>query len=128
MQVQELLAQAHDVITIKRVFGEPIEKNGMMIIPVANVLGGVGGGGGPLSAQDGPSGGGLGVWATPAGVYVIKDETVTWRPALNLNRVILGGQIVAIVLFLTLRSIMSSRVVRLPALAAPLGRLRQAHR
>jgi hypothetical protein len=29
MHVQELLAQARDVITIKRVFGEPIEKNGM---------------------------------------------------------------------------------------------------
>lgn len=44
MQVQELLAQACDVITIKPVFGEPIEKNGLTIIPVANVLGGVGGG------------------------------------------------------------------------------------
>jgi len=33
MHVQELLAQARDVITIKRVFAKPIEKNGMTIIP-----------------------------------------------------------------------------------------------
>jgi hypothetical protein len=27
-------------MTIKRVFGEPVEKNGITIIPTANVLGG----------------------------------------------------------------------------------------
>jgi hypothetical protein len=55
---------------------------------------------------------------------------------LNLNRVMLGGRIVAIVLFLTLRSIMGGRTLRLAALAAHprrsprgwRGRLRQAHR
>jgi hypothetical protein len=42
----------------------------------------------------------------------IKGETVTWQPALNLNRVILGGQIVAIDLFLTIRSIVHARGMR----------------
>ena len=136
MHVQELLAQAHDVMTIKRVFGEPIEKNGVTIIPAANVLGGAGGGSGRPSAGDSPAGGGLGLWATPARVYVIKGETVTWQLALNLNRIILGGQIVAIALLLTIRSIVRARAVRRPGLPAPAvrsadgwrGRLRLANR
>ena len=52
MHVQELLAQARDVMTVKRVFGEPIEKHGLIIVPVANVLGGVGGGSGPASSGE----------------------------------------------------------------------------
>ena len=115
MDVQNLLSQAHDTITVKRVFGEPIEKNGLTVIPVAKVAGG-GGGGGSSAEGDGDSGspagwgGGYGVGSTPAGVYVIKGDTVTWQPALDLNRVILGGQIVAIVLLLTIRSIVQARV------------------
>ncbi|HEY0119125.1 MAG TPA: hypothetical protein VGC04_10120 [Cellulomonas sp.] len=30
----------------------------------------------------------------PIGVYVLDDSGVHWRPALDLNRVILGGQVV----------------------------------
>ena len=125
MHVQELLAQARDVMTVKRVFGEPIERNGLTIIPVATVLGGAGGGSGPASTSESVVGGGLGLWASPAGVYVIKGETVTWQPALNLNRVVLGGQIVAIVLFLTIRAIVQARAARrLGVPAAVLGRSR----
>ena len=91
---------------------------GMTIIPAANVLGGFGGGTGNVSAGASPVGGGFGLCATPAGVYVIKGETVTWQPLLNLNRVILGGQFVAIVLLPTLRSIVRARASRLPGLAA----------
>jgi uncharacterized spore protein YtfJ len=120
MQVQELLAQARDVMTVKRVFGEPIEKNGLTIIPVANVLGGAGGGSGPAPSGDNAVGGGLGVWATPAGVYVIHDQTVAWQPALNLNRVILGGQLVAIVLLLTIRAIVQARAARRFGMPAPM--------
>jgi hypothetical protein len=69
-------------------------------------------------------------------VYPLKGETVTWQPALNLNRAILGSQIVAIVLFVMLRSVISAGAVRLPGLAAPRrrsarnwrGLLCQAHR
>jgi hypothetical protein len=91
MAVQELLTQAREVMTVKRVFGDPIEKNGLTIIPVANVLGGAGGGG-PASSGETAVGGGVGLWATPAGVYVIKGDTVTWQPALNLNRSFWAGR------------------------------------
>ena len=45
----------------------------------------------------------------PAGAYVVRDGTVRWEPAIDVNRAILGGQIVAIVLLLVLRSILRSR-------------------
>jgi len=48
----------------------------------------------------------LGVRAKPAGVFVIKDGDAAWRPALDVNRVILGGQLVAITAILTLRPIL----------------------
>ncbi len=47
-------------------------------------------------------GGGFGVQVRPLGVYVVDDEGVRWQPALDLNRVILGGQAVAVVLGVTL--------------------------
>jgi uncharacterized spore protein YtfJ len=122
MQLQELLTQARDVLSVRRVFGEPIDRQGVTIIPVANVLGGAGGGSGPRDGGGNTVGGGLGGWATPAGVYVIRDEKVSWRPAVNVNRAILGGQLVSIVFLLTVRAIVQAGGAR--ALRA--GRLSRA--
>ena len=120
VDLSTLLAQARDSMTVKRVFGEPIERDGVLLIPVANVMGGFGGGGG--DPRSGGAGGGFGVRATPAGVYVVDHGRVRWEPALNLNAVILGGQVVAIVLFLTLRKLVSvvaeQRSARRPAIRA----------
>jgi hypothetical protein len=44
LEVQEVLAQARDAMSVKRVFGEPYEKNGVTVIPAARVQGGAGGG------------------------------------------------------------------------------------
>lgn len=38
--------------------------------------------------------GAFGTHTRPLGVYVVRDGEVSWQPALDLNRVILGGQIV----------------------------------
>jgi hypothetical protein len=54
-------------------------------------------------------GGGFGVLAKPAGAFVIKDGTVTWRPAIDVNRVIMGGQVVAVVALIVLRGIVRAR-------------------
>jgi uncharacterized spore protein YtfJ len=107
MQVPQFLEQARDTMTVRRVFGEPMEKDGVTIIPAARVRGGAGGGVGD-NADGSGSGGGFGVMASPAGVYVVKGEDVTWQPALDLNKVIIGGQIVAIVLLLVIRSIVKT--------------------
>ncbi len=108
MQVQDILAKAHDTLTVKRVFGEPIERDGALIIPAASGAGG-GGGGSQSDGPEGGAGGGVGMGTRPAGVFVIKDGEVRWEPALDVNRVILGGQVVAIVLLLTIRAIAKAR-------------------
>src|SRR5438270_11062177 len=50
MDAQEILAQAKDTMTVKRVFGEPYEKNGLTLVPVAAVAGGAGAGSGGEAA------------------------------------------------------------------------------
>lgn len=102
------LDRARDVLTVRRVYGDPIERDGVTVIPAAKVRGGGGGG----SDVQGNGGGGFGVSATPAGAYVIRDGRVIWRPALDLNRTILMGQIVAIVFLLTVRSVVKALAKR----------------
>ena len=89
--VDEMWAGVQEAMTVRRVFGEPIEHNGVTIVPAAHVRGGAGGGG----DSDGDGGGGFGLSATPVGVYVIEDGRVEWKPAVNVNRIAFGGQLVA---------------------------------
>jgi uncharacterized spore protein YtfJ len=85
--VDEILGGARDAMSVKRVFGDPIESDGVTIVPVAKVGGGGGGGG-----DDTNSGGaGFGLTARPVGAYVIKDGEVTWKPAIDPVRIILAG-------------------------------------
>ena len=37
MDVNDILSQARDTLTVGRVFGEPIERDGVIVIPVAKV-------------------------------------------------------------------------------------------
>jgi uncharacterized spore protein YtfJ len=114
MQAQEIIEQARDVLSVRRVFGDPIERDGLVVVPVAIVRGGAGGGSGEgqaTSESPGGTGGGAG-WgasARPAGVYVISGGDVRWQPAVDVNRIVLGGQLVAIVALLALRSILKAR-------------------
>jgi uncharacterized spore protein YtfJ len=101
----ETMTSTLDALHVKRVFGEPIERDGAIFIPAAKVRGGGGGGG----DTQGNGGAGFGLTAKPAGMYVIRDGEATWQPALDLNRIILGGQIVGIVALLVLRSILKRR-------------------
>jgi uncharacterized spore protein YtfJ len=85
MNPEELLKGARDSISVRRVFGDPIEHDGVIVVPVAKVAGGGGGGG---DSEDN-GGGGFGLGARPVGVYVIKDGQVSWRPAIDPLRVAL---------------------------------------
>ena len=101
MDAQQVLTSAQDAMSVRRVFGDPIQVDGTTIIPVA-VVGG--GGGGGARAQEG--GVGFGLRARPAGVFAVRDGSVSWRPALNLNLVILGGQIVALTAVVAARQVL----------------------
>jgi uncharacterized spore protein YtfJ len=89
--VDEILGGARDAITVRRVFGDPVEQDGVTLVPVAHVRGGGGGGG----DSEGNGGGGFGLSARPVGAYVIRDGDVRWRPAVDVNRLMLGWQIVS---------------------------------
>jgi uncharacterized spore protein YtfJ len=129
MDVHEVLNQARDAMTVKRVFGDPYEKDGVTLIPVAHVMGGAGAGGGTgpgakpagagedavgegAGAADSGYGMGYGLRATPAGVYVIKGGEVEWKPALDMNSLTLQRAGVAIVALLVLRSIIRTLAKR----------------
>jgi uncharacterized spore protein YtfJ len=104
----ELMQQTRDALTVKRVFGEPFERDDVTVIPVASLRGGGGGGTGEGGSGEGKgsgSGGGFGITARPAGVYIIQSDKVRWQPAVDVNQVILGGQIVAVVALLVFRSV-----------------------
>jgi uncharacterized spore protein YtfJ len=110
MAFEAVIGQARDAMTVKRVFGDPYEKNGITVIPAARIMGGGGGGSGEGSQDTGRGeGGGFGLSAMPAGVYVIKGDSVRWQPAVDVNRVILGAQVVAILALLTARSAIRAR-------------------
>jgi uncharacterized spore protein YtfJ len=99
--VDEILEGARDAISVGRVYGDPIEQEGVTVIPAAKVGGG--GGGGGDDAQNGGAGFGLG--ARPVGAFVIRGDQVSWVPAVDITRVLLIG----LAALLVLRSIVGRR-------------------
>src|SRR6187397_3119593 len=94
--VQRTIEQAKDALTVRRVFGDPYEKDGVTIIPAARVQGAAGGGGGKGKGPEGEgngSGSGFGLKARPAGAYVIRGDEVDWRPAIDPSRIMIGAAI-----------------------------------
>lgn len=120
MDAQELLAQARDAMTARRVFGEPIERDGTMLLPVASVMGGAGGGSGRTAGTalgtgdesveakmpDEGSGYGFGMMAKPLGVYVVRGDDVTWQPAVDRNRQLLLAALVSMLAIFAVRSVL----------------------
>ena len=100
--VLESLRGSRDAMTIQRVFGDPIELDGVTVIPVARVAGGAGGGGGGTEEGDDPGsgfGGGFGMDARGIGVYEVRDGSVIWKPAVDVTRLARGGQVLAAIGF-----------------------------
>ncbi|MCM0639209.1 hypothetical protein [Cellulomonas wangsupingiae] len=112
-----LTRAAEDTFTVRRVFGEAYERDGCFVVPVARVTGmtgsGAGSGGGDVSpgeheggAEPGSrtawhaahgtgdgGGGGFAAHVKPIGVFVVDGSGAHWQPTLDVNRVILGGQL-----------------------------------
>jgi uncharacterized spore protein YtfJ len=91
--LEEILAAPRDAFNVGRVFGEPVVKGDLTLIPVARVSGGGGGGSGPAEegAEDENSGGGFGGMARPVGVYVVRGDDVSWQPAVDVTVISIAG-------------------------------------
>jgi NAD(P)H-hydrate repair Nnr-like enzyme with NAD(P)H-hydrate epimerase domain len=68
----------------------------------------VSGGGGGGNGGDG-TGAGAGLVARPVGVYVLRGGEVTWSPAVDVTRIVLGGQLVAVAGMLLVRALLRHR-------------------
>ena len=81
------------------VFGEPVERDGITVIPVAKARWGFGGGAGQRKdegaggKQEDGAGGGGGVQVTPVGFIEIKNHEANFRPirTVSLSWIIMGG-------------------------------------
>ncbi len=105
----EFVERARDVVSVQRVFGEPVETDGAIVVPAATVWGGGGGGTGLEPDGRQGNGGGFGLHARPAGALVIRDGDARWEPAHDPERRIVAGTIVAVVGILAVRSLLRPR-------------------
>ncbi len=80
MTAEDLLTRAGDQLSVRRAFGEPVERDGITVIPVAVAIGGGGGGTGP---DDQGAGGGVGGIVRGIGVYAITNGQVRFIPAID---------------------------------------------
>ncbi len=125
MNAEELIAQARETLGARREYGDPYERNGVTIIPVSSVRGGGGGG----TDRGGDRGGGFGMMARPTGAWVIRGDEVTWQPAIDPSRILLGLELVAAAALLRLPSRRARRrIVVRRRMVARARRLRLPHR
>ena len=130
MELQELISGARDAVSVKRVYGDPYEKNGLTVIPAATVRGGGGGGTGD-EGDDSGGGAGFGLMARPSGAWIIEEGRATWKPAVDVNRIVLGGQVIALTAILMTGRILLAHSRRRRSLRdivsypPPLGQMRQ---
>lgn len=120
MNVDEMIKGTRDALTVARVYGEPIERGELTVIPVAKTLGGSGGGSGQAGGDDdgaGGAGGGFGVRVKPVGVYVIEGGHVRWVPAVDPVRILLAAGLTAIGVLGALRGLARARDSRAARLA-----------
>ncbi|MGH3672607.1 MAG: sporulation protein [Pseudonocardiaceae bacterium] len=104
----DIAARLGEVIGASKVFGEPIERGNVTIVPVFRVSGAGGSGGGSNSDRDSGGqgfGGGLRCGSRPVGAYVLEPGSVSWKPAVDVNQAIIAGAAVAITALATIRTI-----------------------
>ena len=103
--VGTVLARLQDLVGQALVYGEPVERGSVTVIPASMVLAGGGGGGGDDAKSGGSGeGGGMGLIARPVGAYVIHGNEVKWKPAISPGVVVLVALVGARVIRRMVRS------------------------
>ena len=97
MKAQREVGAVRKLLSVRRVFGDPIEVEGATIIPAARVKGRAGGRGGDRRNREGQGDVvGFKVNARPAGAFVVREGNVSWQPAVDVNRIVTGGQLLGL--------------------------------
>jgi uncharacterized spore protein YtfJ len=86
------------------IYGEPVEREGVTVIPVAKAMYGFGGGSGKKAGEEGTGGGG-GVSITPIGYIEIKDGTTRFRSIRDSQMVMKIIAVSGLMALLTARTI-----------------------
>jgi uncharacterized spore protein YtfJ len=105
--MERVLARLTDLMSPTAVFGAPIERGEMTVIPVSkySVTLGVGGGGGtgpkqadtPAPGGEGVGGGG-GATGRPMATIIVTPQRVEIQPIIDVTRVALAGMATAVVM------------------------------
>ncbi len=98
MDPQNLIENLRDAVGARRVFGEPVECDGVTLVPAATVFGGGGGGSSDAVGPEGGTGIGYGLMGWPTGAYEIRDGQARWIPAIDTTRIAIIALIVIAIL------------------------------
>lgn len=92
----------------RSVFGEPVERDGVSVIPVAKARWGFGGGSGEgPRGEGGGGGGGGGVMLKPIGYIEVRDGKSRFRPIVSSGVTALAATAAVLIAARTLRAIFS---------------------
>ena len=104
VEPQDAFRSVHEALSARQVFGEPVERDGVTVIPAATVIGG---GGSSKGSGEGDAGGsepaagagmGIGLVAWASGAFEIREDRVAWRPTLDVTRIMLAALGVGLIL------------------------------
>ncbi len=90
----------------RMIYGEPVERDGVTVIPVGKLRWGLGGGEGSGSEKDSSGsggGGGGGITVSPVGFIEIKDGTTRFKPIFDPALIVQIITVSAFALFLLQR-------------------------
>jgi uncharacterized spore protein YtfJ len=105
----DVLLQLAARLRENQVFGPPVQRDRVTVVPVAHIRAGGGLGG---AAHRGPheTNGGFGFVARPAGAWIVEDSgTVRWQPAVDVTRMAVLAQLTAAAALLLLVASRRSR-------------------
>jgi len=99
MDPREAIKGVREALSARQVFGQPVERAGVTVVPAAMVIGGGGGGGEARADETSAGGAGYGIFARPVGAFEIGDTgEVRWHPAIDRTWMIIAAVPIVIAL------------------------------
>jgi uncharacterized spore protein YtfJ len=104
--VQRLAERIGSSANVSAAFGDPIENDGVTIVPVAWSASGFGGG---TRSEDEQSGGGGGGFVSPLGYVEIREGRTRFRPTWDPHLIVLSVSAAISVVAFTIRAVTRRR-------------------